>query len=130
MKGKLLNLIPLIVLSTIEISTILSFVLANEPIDGKILYTSISTVILYVILLVRFKIGLFATGLLIVLSVFGILTFFKTVSTTSYFFRVGSFELMTPYVDLRAFGILLLFVVCNINHIKSSVSKLRLRLKR
>jgi len=77
------------------------------------------TTINLLLYLIRFKYGILATGILLLLATFDLLRLFPVVTTFNNFIQIGDFELHFPVIELESLLLTVLYFILNKRYLSS-----------
>ncbi|MGF7232791.1 hypothetical protein [Arachidicoccus sp.] len=111
-KKKFIQILPILILGGILIYT--WFIIITTDYFATIKHQIGLGVFLAILAFyfLKFKYGIFFTGIYLLLASFNIIAIFPVIISSSYFVKVGGMEISTPPIQWKAVLLLILFLIC------------------
>jgi hypothetical protein len=115
MKKRILSLIPFLIISFIILYTWAEIFKTNYTATFKHYVTLLLIMTNGVCYLVKYKLGIILTAIILILATFNLLSFYTVTQTSSLGINLGNREIKTPEIQLSSLFLLLLYCVINFN---------------
>lgn len=115
MKNKIISVIPFFIVSLITLYTWFEIISTDYTATIKNYITLILIIMNGGGYFVRYKFSILLTGLILILAIFNLLSFYTVTQTSSVGINLGNIQIRTPEIQLWSLLILLLYSIINFN---------------
>lgn len=124
-KNKIIKEIPILILSSIIVYTWIIIMSTNYYPTIKHKIGLCLFIVISILYFLKFKYGIISTGMFLILASLNIVAIFPKMISTSYFVKIGEFELSIPPLQLKSILLLIIFFICTGNYLKEIYSTCR-----